>query len=104
MSIEIIMLGGTSPIKEKAAREHPSQSIANGKKTISMLRKKFGDEPDRAKLEIKSEMTNLGQVFAVACSYDSDDAEATAYCRRIEGHMPSTWNDENYTNIKNPQK
>ena len=104
MSIEIIILGGTEPTSEERSRANdPGQSTVNGKKIIMMLRKKFGEEPSRAKLELKSEMTNIGQVFAVTCSYDSDDAEANAYCHRIEGHMPSRW-ENGGVDIKNPQK
>jgi hypothetical protein len=58
---------------------------------IELLRKTFGDEPERARLAIKWFDHDFGSYCEVVCWYETEDEKARDYAFRCENECPLTW-------------
>jgi hypothetical protein len=61
---------------------------------INQLRRAFGQEPEGARLSIKSKPHDFGTYLSVVCYYDSDSEAAVDYAFRCEGEGPGEWDEE----------
>lgn len=60
---------------------------------ICQLRRMFGDEPDGARLAIKSNPHDFGSYLSVVCHFDGDNRAAAEYAYRCEGQGPQEWDE-----------
>lgn len=58
---------------------------------IGQLRRIFGDEPDGARLGVKSFPHDFGSYMEVVCLYGTDKPVAVNYAFRCESCMPMVW-------------
>ena len=58
---------------------------------IELLRRTFGNEPDSARLSIKSNPHDFGNYLSVVCYYDPDLAAAVDYALQCESAGPEEW-------------
>jgi len=66
---------------------------------MSLIRKKFGNEPEGARLKVKWYQHDLGSYADVIILYietfeDEDDTISERYAYEIEGNLPATWDDD----------
>lgn len=61
---------------------------------ITLLRKKFGPEPEGAQLKIKSFPHDFGDYFEVICEFDEDLPESADYALHCDNNLPATWDDD----------
>ena len=78
----------------------PMKARAEAKRTIELLRKKFGEEPHRAHLGIKSNPHEFGSYLSIECYFDDEDDNSQQYCFSVESNWPNTWNDDKPINWK----
>ncbi|MBL8028999.1 MAG: hypothetical protein JNL74_21430 [Fibrobacteres bacterium] len=89
---------GTTPTEEDCIQVRSGQNYLplmrkECKRFLDLLRSKFGDEPDGAKLCIKDFPHDFGTYLEVVCEYDPDKEEAVEYAFRCENDPPRTWNE-----------
>jgi hypothetical protein len=60
-------------------------------KYIEALRKKLGDEPEGAWLQVRTFSHDFGNYAEVVCNYDTDIPESFEYALKCEGEGPLTW-------------
>lgn len=61
---------------------------------IALLRKKFGPEPEAARLSVKWFPHDFGDYCEVAIYFDEDIPESAEYARHCEDNLPATWADD----------
>jgi hypothetical protein len=61
---------------------------------IGQLRRMFGDEPDGARLSIKSNPHDFGTYLSVICYYDPAIQASVDYAFRCEGKSPEEWDEQ----------
>jgi len=88
---------GPTPCEEDCAQlgtpDYREKALAECKRFIQLLRKKFGPEPEDARLAIKWFEHDFGSYCEVVCFYDTDIQESVDYALRCEGETPATWED-----------
>lgn len=60
---------------------------------IGLLRRALGEEPDGARLFVRSCRHDFGTYLTVACSFESLNGSAVDYAFRCEGGGPECWDD-----------
>jgi hypothetical protein len=60
---------------------------------IVLLRKKFGPEPEGARLAVKSFPHDFGDYLEVICYFDETLPDSVAYAYTCEDNLPATWDD-----------
>ena len=60
---------------------------------IDLLRKKFGEEPEGARLAIKSFPHDFGSYLEVVCYYDEDNEKSGEYAYNMEATSPEYWSE-----------
>ena len=60
---------------------------------LILIRKKLGNEPMGASLQVKLFPHDFGSYFEVVCHYDTDSEEATNYAYRCEAKAPEYWDE-----------
>jgi hypothetical protein len=60
---------------------------------IALLRKKFGPEPEGARLAVKSFPHDFGDYLEVICYFDENLPESVEYAYQCEDNLPATWDD-----------
>lgn len=88
---------GCTPSDEDCAQlgvmdDYPRWAKTECQAYIRALRKKFGEEPDGARLRVKSNPHDFGTYYEVVCAYDTDNEEATAYALKVEEGL-ATWEE-----------
>jgi hypothetical protein len=58
---------------------------------IGLLRKKFGLEPEGARLTMKSFPHDFGLYYEVVVCFDEDFPDSVDYAFRCEDNLPATW-------------
>jgi len=58
---------------------------------IQLIREVCGDEPEGARLGIRSNYHDFGTYREVVCYYDDDNEQAAEYAYHCEGDAPSNW-------------
>jgi hypothetical protein len=88
---------GSSPCDEPGAQVgDPGYSIKaqdECERFIALLRKKFGPEPDGARLSVKGFPHDFGEYFEVVCWY-YPDTPSEEYALLLEGNAPAKWSDD----------
>jgi len=69
---------------------HP-RARAECARFIALIRKKLGDEPPGARLEVRTFAQDWDECCEVVCYFDDDDKEARNYAYRCESKAPRTW-------------
>jgi hypothetical protein len=93
-------LGGTTPPDEDCAQvgsrqyDYLDRARREARAYIALLRRTFGDEPDGARLGIKSHPHDFGAYLTVVCYFDSDHPAAADYAFRCEGRGPEEWDEQ----------
>lgn len=99
---DFITLGST-PVSEECAQvgseDYLVRSLKECRLYRSGLRKKFGPEPEGARLRIKEFPHDFGVYREVVCEYEIDNKEAQDYALRCEDEAPQTWADINITEV-----
>lgn len=89
---------GCAPYDEPCAQVGRDDYYENAREEcrryVELLRKKFGEEPEGARLALKSNRHDFGTYYEVACYYDTDCPESQAYAFAIEAKMPARWDDD----------
>jgi hypothetical protein len=89
---------GCAPTEEDCAQVGREDYIDRARREcrayINQLRRLFGDEPEGARLSVKSNPHDFGTYFSVVCYYDPDQPAAVEYALRCEGQGPREWDDE----------
>lgn len=85
-----------APFGEPGYREKAVQECT---RFIQLLRKKFGLEPEGARLSIKWFPHDVGVIgydyyCEVVCYYNTEIPESVDYAFRCEAEMPATWENE----------
>ena len=61
---------------------------------IALLRRVMGEEPQGARLAVKTNPHDFGTYLSVVCYYDDEHPESVDYAFRCESEMPMHWDDE----------
>jgi hypothetical protein len=90
-----------APIEEDCAQvgtdDYTARARAECRRFIALLRKKFGPEPEGARLAVKSFMHDFGEYLEVICYFDDTLPESVEYALHCEDNLPATWDDESRT-------
>ena len=88
---------GSTPAEEECAQvgsdDYTSRAVPECKRFIELLRKKFGQEPDGARLKIKTNPHDFGSYHEVVCYFDENLPASVDYAYNMEAHCPATWED-----------
>jgi len=87
---------GSSPAEEECVSVTPDGGYlpamrAECRRYIDLIRHVCGEEPEGARLAIKSNPHDFGTYLEVVCWYDDDDEEAADYAWSLESRVPATW-------------
>ena len=89
------------PVEEDCAQvgtdEYTARARAECQRFIALLRKKFGPEPDGARLAVKSFPHDFGDYLEVICYFDDTLPESVEYALHCEDNLPATWDDASRT-------
>ena len=72
---------------------NPSKARKECNTFIAQLRRQFGNEPDGARLSVKSNPHDFGTYLDVVCYYDDDMPESVEYAFKCEGEASPNWDD-----------
>ena len=93
-----------APIEEDCVsvgeEDYMPRARAECQRFIALLRKKFGPEPEGARLAIKSFLHDFGNYLEVICYFDETLPESAAYALYCEDNLPATWDDESCTPLQ----
>ena len=93
--MENFLVLAPAPIEETCVcvgeEDYMPRARAECKRFITLLRKKFGPEPEGAHLAVKSFMHDFGDYLEVVCSFDENLPESVEYALRCEDNLPKTW-------------
>lgn len=86
---------GPSPCDEDCAQvgddNYEQKARAECQSFISLLRKTFGNEPEGAKLIIKSNPHDYGRYYEVAVKFDDNFPKSIDYAFNVENNAPTNW-------------
>jgi hypothetical protein len=86
---------GSSPAEESCASVGRAGYAGQARKEcetyINQLRRQFGQEPEKARLTIKSNPHDFGTYLEVVCYYDTNDQAATDYAFKCEDEAWPNW-------------
>ena len=94
-----IDLGSTTPPDESCAQvgsreyDYHDRARREARAYIGLLRRTFGDEPDGARLSVKSHEHDFGTYLTVVCHFDPDKPSAADYASRCEAEGPQEWDE-----------
>jgi hypothetical protein len=97
---EHVDLGGTTPPYESCAQvgsreyDYYDRAWREARAYMGQLRRMFGEEPDGARLSIKSHPHDFGTYLTVVCFFDPDCPAAAAYASRCDAEVPPEWDEE----------
>jgi hypothetical protein len=97
---DLVDLGGTTPPEESCAQvgsreyDYHDRARKEAKALIGQLRRMLGEEPDNARLSVKSHPHDFGTYLTVVCHYDDEDPISSAYAVRCDDEMPSEWDEQ----------
>jgi hypothetical protein len=86
-----------APIEEDCVcvgeEDYLPRARAECQRFIALLRKKFGPEPEGARLAVKSFLHDFGNYLEVVCYFDETLPESVEYVLHCEDNLPATWDD-----------
>lgn len=97
---EHVDLGGTTPPEESCAQvgsrdyDYLDRARREARAYIGLLRRMFGDEPDGARLGIKSHPHDFGTYLTVVCFFHPDNGTAADYASWCEAEGPQEWDEQ----------
>ena len=97
---EHVDLGGTTPPEESCAQvgsreyDYYDRARREARAYIGLLRRTFGEEPDGARLSVKSHPHDFGTYLTVVCFFDPDNPTAADYASRCEADILREWDEE----------
>ena len=95
---------GSSPTDESCAQvgqdNYMEESRIECRRFIDLIRKKFGDEPEKTRLAIKSSPHDFGTYLEVVVYFNPEDEESRQYAYAVEDNTPATWWDESVIDWK----
>lgn len=59
----------------------------------NLLRSKFGNEPEGARITVKSFPHDFGSYYEVVCFYDDSFPESVDYAFKLEAESPTNWEE-----------
>lgn len=99
---------GCSPACEDCAQagelDYPSKARKECLAFIHQLKRQFGQEPDGARLFIKSNSHDFGIYYEVECYFDDSIPESMDYAFRLETESPEKWDKEAMKELKEEVK
>jgi len=109
---EYVDLGGTTPPDESCAQvgsreyDYHERARHEARAYIALLRRLFGDEPEGARLTVKSHPHDFGSYPTVCIAVDPSNRIACEYADRCESEGPSEWDDQarEELNLKNERR
>jgi hypothetical protein len=108
---EHVDLGGTTPPDEICAQvgsreyDYVERARREARAYIGQLRRMFGEEPDGARLGIKSHPHDFGTYYTVVCHFDPANPAAEAYALRCDNEAPRCWDEAALRELHlNPQE
>jgi len=89
---------GSSPTHEDCAQvgtdDYHHRARRECRTYIGELRRIFGEEPEGARLSVRSNPHDFGAYLSVVCHYDPNIQGAIEYAFRCESEGPDEWDDE----------
>lgn len=92
--IELDTVPVEEPCVQVGEKNYMERMLEECKQFIELLRKKFGPEPEGARLSIKSFPHDFGSYLEVVCYFDTDNPESMAYAFCIGENLPLKWDDD----------
>jgi hypothetical protein len=98
--LEYVDLGGATPPDESCAQvgsrayDYHDRARKEARVYIALLRRTFGEEPEGARLTVKSHPHDFGTYLTVCVAIDPDNRIACDYAWRCESDGPSEWDDQ----------
>jgi len=93
---DFINIGPTPPAEDCAqvcSENYPQKARAECRRYIKVIREKLGEEPEGARLAIKSFPHEFNTYYEVVCYYESENIKARDYAFGIEDNGPLTWDE-----------
>ena len=93
---EYLILGsvpGNEHCSQVGDENYQEMSRVECRNFINLLRKKFGSEPEGARLSVKSFPHDFGTYREVVCYYSEKFPLSSDYCFNIEANLPLNWED-----------
>ncbi|MEZ6142950.1 MAG: hypothetical protein R3B84_20490 [Zavarzinella sp.] len=92
---------GPAPAEETCVavgeRDYSKKARTECQQYIQAIRAKLGQEPEGARLGIKSFTHDFGSYFEVVCYFEAENPKAVEYAYRCEGEAPTTWEEVGMT-------
>ena len=89
---------GSTPSQEDCAQvgreDYHLRARRECRAYINQLRRMFGEEPDGARLSVKSNPHDFGSYLSVVCYFDGDNKAAADYAYHCEAKGPKEWDEE----------
>ena len=89
---------GSSPADEDCAQlgseDYYERAKEECKRFIDLIREVCGQEPEGARLKIKSNPHDFGTYYDVVVEFDDMIEDAVNYAFHVEGNSPLTWEEE----------
>ena len=93
--MDIYLSLAPTPVEEDCAQvgtpNYHTKARAECQRFITLLRTKFGLEPEGARFAIKSFPHDFGNYLEVVCFFDETLPESVEYAYRCEADLPATW-------------
>jgi len=94
---ECMDLGGRTPPSEDCAQVgsegYHDRALRECRAYVALLRRVMGDEPDGARLSVKSSPHDFGSYLTVCVFYDPAVSAAVDYAFACEAGGPREWDD-----------
>jgi hypothetical protein len=96
---DLIDLGSTTPPEESCAQvgsreyDYHERARREARAYIALLRRLLGEEPDGARLSVKSHPHDFGTYLTVVCFFDPSIPAAADYASRCEAEGPREWDE-----------
>jgi len=81
-------------VQLKSGEDYLPKMKAENRIFIRQLRRVMGEEPDGARLFVKTNAHDFGSYSEVECRFDTDSPESEDYAFKCESEMPAFWDDE----------
>lgn len=86
---------GSTPTEEDCAQvgqpDYEKKARAECARFIQLIRQTLGEEPEGARLAVKSNPHDFGTYYEVVCYFEDSNEEATSYAYRCEAETPTKW-------------
>jgi hypothetical protein len=89
---------GPTPCEEPCAQvgelNYREKALAECRRFLLLLRKKFGPEPEGAWLSVKWFPHDFGDYAEVVCYFNTDIPASVDYAYRCEAETPAAWEED----------